>query len=336
MDGMREGNSISRPPLLDETNYPYLESRIDSAEADWNVAEEGLSLGNSKAFNAIFCVVDLNIFKMISLCTVAKEALEVLQIAYEGTQKVRISRLQQLTTHWKNLKMEEDETISSHNSMIKDIASESFALGEMMSNEKLVRKILRTLPKRFAHKFTSVKEAQDLTTMRVDELVGNLTTFEITFDEGDSEKKKGLALKASTEEADEENLAETMNMLATNFNKTICGFNKKTQSKNYYTTLTADEIDEEEPTEEKVRNFVAFMGQISNGNQYDIPTVGDSRTADDNDEEELTQEELMENYELLFSKWSKLTTTFTINEVEKEKLTGENDESKLTTAFTID
>ncbi|GAA0172401.1 hypothetical protein LIER_26237 [Lithospermum erythrorhizon] len=31
-----------------------------------------------------------------------------------------------------------------------------------MSNEKLARKILRTLPKKFAHKVTAIEEAQDI------------------------------------------------------------------------------------------------------------------------------------------------------------------------------
>ncbi|GAA0155179.1 hypothetical protein LIER_12963 [Lithospermum erythrorhizon] len=155
-----------------------------------------------------------------------------------------------------------------------------------MSNGKIVRKILRTLPKRFAHKVTTIEEAQDLTTMKVDELVGNLTTFEMTFDESDSGKKKGLALKISTEEGDEDNLVQTMNMLAKSFNKTM----RKLNIKSY------------------------------GGNE--------GETGDDSDEEDLTQEELIENYKVLFCKWSKLTSVFTMNEAEKERLTKEDDELK--------
>ncbi|KAG9130862.1 hypothetical protein Leryth_024966, partial [Lithospermum erythrorhizon] len=44
--------------------------------------------------------------------------------------------------------------------------------------------------------------------------------------------------------------------------------------------------------------------------------------------QDLTQEELIENYQQLFSKWSKLTSVFTVNEAEKERLTKENDELK--------
>ncbi|GAA0163618.1 hypothetical protein LIER_19439 [Lithospermum erythrorhizon] len=63
-----------------------------------------------------------------------------------------------------------------------------------MSNEKLVKKILRTLPKKFIHK---------------------------------SNKKKRIALKASLEDVDDEDFVETMNLVAKNFNKPFKRFNKK-------------------------------------------------------------------------------------------------------------
>ncbi|GAA0185805.1 hypothetical protein LIER_33093 [Lithospermum erythrorhizon] len=53
-----------------------------------------------------------------------------------------------------------------------------------MSNKKVVRKVLRMLPKKFAHKVTAIVEAQDLTTMCLDELIGNLALFEMALDEG--------------------------------------------------------------------------------------------------------------------------------------------------------
>ncbi|GAA0144913.1 hypothetical protein LIER_05233 [Lithospermum erythrorhizon] len=93
-----------------------------------------------------------------------------------------------------------------------------------MSNEKLVRKVLRTLPKRFAHKVTAIEEAQDLTTMRIDELIGNLNNFEMTFDPLESIKKNGIDLKASFEDEDGEDLTKTMSLLAKKFNKTLKRF----------------------------------------------------------------------------------------------------------------
>ncbi|MCI90589.1 gag-pol polyprotein, partial [Trifolium medium] len=47
-----------------------------------------------------------------------------------------------------------------------------------MSDEKLVRKILRSLPKKFDMRVTAIKEAQDISSMKTDELIGSLQTYE--------------------------------------------------------------------------------------------------------------------------------------------------------------
>ncbi|GAA0145046.1 hypothetical protein LIER_36062 [Lithospermum erythrorhizon] len=99
-----------------------------------------------------------------------------------------------------------------------------------MNNEKLVRNVLRTFPKRFSHKVTTIEEERDLTIMRIDELIGNLTTFEMMFESSESNKKKRIALKEGCEDEDEEDLAEIMSLLAKSFNKTLKCFNKKSYS----------------------------------------------------------------------------------------------------------
>jgi len=127
-----EGGSTSRPPILYGTNYDYWKARMvaflksmDSKtwkviikgwehpvvmdrngkaittlkpEEEWYKEEDGLALGNSRALNALFNGVDNNMFRLISTCTVAKDAWEILQTTHEGTYKVQMSRLQLLTT----------------------------------------------------------------------------------------------------------------------------------------------------------------------------------------------------------------------------------------------
>jgi hypothetical protein len=105
-------------------------------------------------------------FRLINTCTVAKEVWDILKTAHEGTSRVRMSRLQMLTTQFENLKMSEEQTISDFHMQIRDIANTSFALGEKMTNEKLVRKILRSLPKRFSMRVTAIEEAQDISIIR--------------------------------------------------------------------------------------------------------------------------------------------------------------------------
>lgn len=68
-----------------------------------------------------------------------------------------MSRLQLLATKFENLKMQEDETIVEFNVRLFYIFNESFALGEKILEEKLVRKFLRSLPKKFDMKVTAIE-----------------------------------------------------------------------------------------------------------------------------------------------------------------------------------
>ena len=66
-----------------------------------------------------------------------------------------------LASRFENLRMMENETIKDFNSKLCDKANETFAFGEKNSDIKLVRKTLRSLPERFAHKVILIEEAQD-------------------------------------------------------------------------------------------------------------------------------------------------------------------------------
>ena len=241
MEFLREGGSVQRPPLLDESNYAYWKARmkafiksmdekawrailtgwdhpmknddngesVKKSEVEWTAVEDRLANSNSKALNAIFNAVDAIQFKLISTCESAKEAWEILQTAHEGTDAVRLSRLQILTTRFENLRMGEEESISEFNARLCDIANEAFALGEKFSDEKLVRKTLRSLPKRFAYKVTAIEEAKDVRKMKLEELIGSLRTFEMNLEEEKGDKKsEGIAFQAGNQEGQTEALCD--------------------------------------------------------------------------------------------------------------------------------
>ncbi|KAK2378545.1 putative mitochondrial protein [Trifolium repens] len=232
----REGGFVNRPPLLDGTNYDYWKSRmaaflksIDSqvwrailsgweapvvidkdgnktnvlkAELEWTKEEQELSTYNSKAINALFNGVDRSMFRLIKKCVVAKEAWDILETVHEGTSKVKMSRLQLLTTKFESLKMKEDESVHEFYMNILDIANSFDVLGEKMSDAKLVRKILRSLPKRFDMKVTAIEEAHDINTMKVDELIGSLETFESAINERSDKKSKSIAFASNTDDCE--------------------------------------------------------------------------------------------------------------------------------------
>lgn len=74
-----------------------------------------------------------------------------------------------------------------------------FSLGEKISDEKLDRKIFRSLPKSFDMKFTTIKEGQDTSTIKVDELISSLLTFEMAI-MTNLREKNSVVLKVDVEE----------------------------------------------------------------------------------------------------------------------------------------
>ncbi|GAV92289.1 zf-CCHC domain-containing protein/UBN2 domain-containing protein, partial [Cephalotus follicularis] len=78
-------------------------------------------------------------------------------------------------------------------------------LGKSYSNQELVRKILRCLPKSWTPKVTAIEEAKDLSTLPLEQLLGSLMTHETTMknhEHVEVKKKKSIALKASKEESE--------------------------------------------------------------------------------------------------------------------------------------
>jgi len=63
--------------------------------------------------------------------------------------------------------MIDDEYIQDFHMKFLDLANASGALGEKMAEEKLVRNILRSFPKRFDMKVAAFEEAQDIKNIKV-------------------------------------------------------------------------------------------------------------------------------------------------------------------------
>ena len=76
-----------------------------------------------------------------------------------------------------------NEIIEQYHARISYISNELFILGENILEEKLIRKVLRTLLERFAYKSASIGEAKNFETMKLKELIGSLRTFEMELKE---------------------------------------------------------------------------------------------------------------------------------------------------------
>ena len=116
---MDRSQSLNASPYFDGSNYAFWKVRMKAFlclidEAVWDAVEIGwtrpkvakstwdkvalaASNANSKALNAIFCGVSLDEFDWISHITFAKEAWQILETTYEGTKKVKDTKLQMLS-----------------------------------------------------------------------------------------------------------------------------------------------------------------------------------------------------------------------------------------------
>ena len=102
--------------------------------------------------------------------------------------------------------MEEDEPFDEFYAKLKDIVNSAFNLGETIPEPKIVRKVLRSLLKRFHAKITAIEELKDIDKIPLTELVGNLQTYELSLTrigKSSKSKSKSVALKAKSSDTDE-------------------------------------------------------------------------------------------------------------------------------------
>ena len=155
-------------------------TRPEAAKSTWGKVALARANANSKAINAIFCGVSLDEFHRISHVSITKEARQILETTYEGTKKVKDTKLQMLTTCFEELKMNEDESFDSFYGKLNEVVIGKLNLGEKTQDSKVVRKILRSLPESFRARVTAIEESKDLDEIKVQELIGSFQMYELS------------------------------------------------------------------------------------------------------------------------------------------------------------
>ena len=156
---MDRGQPLIIHPLFDGTNYAYWKVRMRAflqpldekvwqaveigwtkpkeALANWDDAKIKAANFNSRALNTLFSAITNEESKKTSSTETAKEAWTILQTTYKGTKVVKDSKFQRLTTSFKEIKMEEDESFDEFYVILKDIVNSTFNLGEPSLNPRL-------------------------------------------------------------------------------------------------------------------------------------------------------------------------------------------------------
>jgi len=115
---------------------------------------------NCKAMHILYCGLDANEYDRICACESAKEIWDKLVVTYEGTSQVRETKINMSVHQYELFRMQPEETVKEMFTRFTEITNNLKSLGKTYTNEEMVGKILRCLPKnKRGPKVTAIEEA---------------------------------------------------------------------------------------------------------------------------------------------------------------------------------
>jgi hypothetical protein len=122
--------------------------------------------------------VDESIFPRIATTTKSKDAWDALQNGYQRNDKVLTIKLQTLRRNFESLMMKERDSMHDYFSNMLGIVNQIIKFGENLSEQKVIEKILRSMPMKYDHVVAAIEESKDLSVLIVDELFSSLQSHE--------------------------------------------------------------------------------------------------------------------------------------------------------------
>ncbi|GKD82731.1 hypothetical protein Tco_1349570 [Tanacetum coccineum] len=124
--------------------------------------------------------------------------------------QVKDNKIDLLVQQYEQFTIPEEESIDNAFARFNTIVTSLKALDEGFSNKNYVRKFLRALHPKWRAKVTAIKESKYLTSLSLDELIGNLKVYEVIIKKDSEmvkdkrEQSRSLALNAKKESSDED------------------------------------------------------------------------------------------------------------------------------------
>ncbi|GJU83018.1 retrovirus-related pol polyprotein from transposon TNT 1-94 [Tanacetum coccineum] len=214
-----EGKSMQRPPLFESDGFIYWKNRFETYVKSkdlnlWHIITYGdfppiqNNIETKKDEIVQFEKQSDDLKKKLAKNNEAK--IDTLLITHQGNSQVKDIKIDLLVQQYEQFTISEEESIDNAFTRFNTIITSLKALDEGFSSKNYVRKFLRALhPKRRA-KVTAIEESKDLTSLSLDELIGNLKVYEVIIKKDSEmvkdkrEQSRSLALKAKKESSDED------------------------------------------------------------------------------------------------------------------------------------
>ncbi|KAK8686489.1 hypothetical protein V6N13_125514 [Hibiscus sabdariffa] len=193
--------SIDKPPFFNGEHYAYWKNRTmffikakdfhlwdivehgpfvpTTIKSEWSATDRKKMELNCKALHILFCALGPDVYAKVSSSESAKEVWDKLEVIHEGTNDVKETKIGLLNLEYENFKMDPNEDIKSMFNRFSTIVNQLKGFREEISEDKLVRKLIYSLPESWDSKKMAIIEAKDLKKLKFDELIGSLLTHEL-------------------------------------------------------------------------------------------------------------------------------------------------------------
>ena len=122
-------------------------AEIEKEIEEYNEIDKKLIKMNANAMNILYCGLDPNEYNRISSCESAKEIWDKLEVAHECTNQVKKSKNNLLVQSYEMFKMSLSVSISEMFTHFTTIINNMKIFGKTYTNEEMIEKVLRSLPK---------------------------------------------------------------------------------------------------------------------------------------------------------------------------------------------
>ncbi|GJT22159.1 zf-CCHC domain-containing protein [Tanacetum coccineum] len=165
---------------------------------------------NNEAKMVLYNALPKKEYERSFICKTAKDIWQSLLITHQGNSQVKDNKISLLVQQYEKFTILEEESIGSGFARFNTIITSLKALDEGFSSKNYVRKFLRALHPKWRAKVIAIKESKDLSSLALDELIGNLKVHEVVMEKdseiyrGKKERVKSIALKVKKESSDDE------------------------------------------------------------------------------------------------------------------------------------
>ncbi|XP_013665229.1 uncharacterized protein LOC106369652 [Brassica napus] len=189
------GPSALKFPMLTSSNYTVWSMKMKIAlkvSEVWEVIDPGTKDENKNniAIAFLFQSIPEALILQVGEIDTSKGVWNAIKARHVGAERVKEVTLQTLMAEFDRLNMKDRDKIDSFVVKLFEIYSKSASLGELIEEPKLVKKFLKSLPrKKYIHIVASLEQVLDLNTTSFEDIVGRLKAYkERLADEEDEEE----------------------------------------------------------------------------------------------------------------------------------------------------